>query len=220
MAKYMIHTSVKRLNYVENFLIPSMIEQGICKDDITVYLDENREGNLKSCIKSFQSLSKEGGTWHLQDDIILSSKFKTITELGDKGISCGFCNIYSKDMAQGFRPVKDMWYSFPCIRIPNNIAHEFVDWFNTSAVQIKYKAYIADNKFDDSLFRFFMLERHGDMYVYNIAPNIVDNIDYLIGGSLINYQRTQSDVNSLYFNEDERKEMLKWKLQNSVYNHK
>ena len=69
MSKYMIHTCPKRKWYVDEFLVPSMIEQGIDSQDITVYNDENEDGHLMAFMNSWKQL-KEGGTWHLQDDII------------------------------------------------------------------------------------------------------------------------------------------------------
>lgn len=215
MAKYMIHACPKRMDYVERYLVPSMLEQGIKRSDIQIYNDTKKLGNLRACIDSFRLVAqKNGGTWHLQDDIIISSKFKEVTEAESKGIVCGFCNKYSKDMLAGYRPVNDMWYSFPCIRIPNKIASEFIDWFYSSAVQNKYRAYIEEGKYDDSLFRYFMLEKHSDMVVHNLCPNIVDNIDYFIGGSIVNYQRSnKEDADSIYFKEVE----LKWKLQKAIY---
>ena len=217
MAKYMIHTCSKRKWYVQQYLVPSMLEQGIKKSDIRIYGDEKRLGNLRACIDSFRIIAdKNGGTWHLQDDIIISSNFREATESEDKGIVCGFCNNYSKDMLSGYRPVQDMWYSFPCIRIPNKIVAEFIDWFYSTNTQTKYKAYIEQGKYDDSLFRYFILDKHPDMYVYNINPNIVDNIDYLIGGSIVNYQRSEkSDANSIYFEEHGLIEILSEKLRAS-----
>lgn len=201
MAKYMIHACSKRMWYVTDYLIPSMLNQGISADDITTYLDYNSEGNLKSCIKSFNMLSETGGTWHLQDDIIISSNFKEVTENEDNGVRCGFCNIYSSDMKSGYVISKNMWYSFPCIRIPNYLAHKFVRWINSSKIQTKYAAYIADNKHDDMLFKTFMVSEYYGEVIKNICPNIVDNIDYLLGGSIINRERKNQDINSIYFNE-------------------
>lgn len=53
MPNYLIHTMPKRKWYVENYLIPSMLEQGIKKDSITIYNDDNKAGNLKTCMTAF-----------------------------------------------------------------------------------------------------------------------------------------------------------------------
>ena len=52
-TKYLIHAMPKRMWYVEKYLIPSMIEQGIAKENIRVYNDEKGEGNLRACLNAF-----------------------------------------------------------------------------------------------------------------------------------------------------------------------
>ena len=77
MAQYLIHTYPKRLWYVEQYLIPSMLAQGIDKASIIVYNDVNKEGNLLSCMKAFASVNNDdNGTWHLQDDVLICKDFK------------------------------------------------------------------------------------------------------------------------------------------------
>lgn len=213
MAKYLIHSCEKRKWYVDEYLVPSMLKQGIKRENVLVYNDNAKQGNLRSYMASSEMIdTTDYGTWHLQDDVIISTDFRKVTETYDKGVVCGFCNSYSKELPIGICLTRDMWYSFPCIRIPNHILKEFIDWLKTSVTQTKYKAYIEANKFDDTLFRIFMLSHYADMIVHNLYPNIVDNVDYLLGGSLINYQRTDSP-NSLYFVEPELIEELKRKMQ-------
>ena len=83
--KYMIHSYSKRLWYVEKYLIPSMVEQGIDTSDIYVFNDSNNRGNLQAYLDSVdyilnnEKLYKEDGIWHLQDDVIISSDFAKIT---------------------------------------------------------------------------------------------------------------------------------------------
>lgn len=202
--KYMIHTCPKRKWYVDEFLIPSMIEQGITHPNIIVYNDENNDGHLMAFMNSWKLL-KEDGTWHLQDDIILSSDFRRMTEAYDEGIVCGFVNSYSEYPGDiGYVDVSKMWYSMPCIRIPNEIMKEFVGWFVITETQKKYKAHILAKKHSDVLFWDFLKERHPDMKVLNLAPNIINHIDHLIGGSLINGTRHQTpeEIMSLYWNEE------------------
>ena len=116
----------------------------------------------------------------------------------------------------GLRPMNDIWYSFPCIRIPNSVLNGFIRWLNTSEVHNKYRAYIEANKFLDTLFRIYVIQEHSCRLVHNLYPNIVDNVDYLLGGSTINYQRDKLPV-SLYFIEKEKIEELKTSLSNTVY---
>lgn len=210
MAKYLIHGCQQRKWYIDKFLVPSMLEQGIKREDILIFIDSEKLGNLRAFIASSEMLGNEQGTWHLQDDVILASDFKAITEKYDKGIVCGFCNRFSEGLPTGVRLVRDMWYSFPCIRIPNNILKLFIEWLKKPSTQNKYRAYIEAGKFDDSLFRAYMLSEHPYKLVHNLYPNIVDNIDYLIGGTIANYQRDKDDnVNSLYYIEESRIEKLK-----------
>ena len=46
-----------------------------------------------------------------------------------------------------------------------------------------------------------MLLKHSDMKVLNLAPNLVDHIDMLIGGSTINNGREVVVCNSCYWND-------------------
>lgn len=218
MARYLIHSCQKRKWYVDEFLLPSMLKQGIERENILIYNDNAKLGNLRAFLSSAEIIdTRISGTWHLQDDVIISSNFKEVTETYDHGIVCGFCNTYSADLPIGIRPVRDMWYSFPCIRIPNGLLKSFVRWVNIPSTQNKYRVYIEANKFDDTLFRAYIISLYKDKLVHNLCPNIVDNVDYLIGGSIINYNRPVSDVNSIYFTEKPLKEELKNALSNTVY---
>lgn len=69
----------------------------------------------------------------------------------------------------------------------DKIAGECGLWFFDVCSKCKdpmYQDRIRRKKHDDDFFRYFMTERHADMYVTNLVPNIVDHIDYLIGGTL------------------------------------
>lgn len=212
MSTYLIHSCQKRKWYVDEYLVPSMLKQGIERENILIYNDVHKEGCLKSFIESSQMItSLRGGTWHLQDDVIISSNFKELTEAYDSGIVCGFCSYYSEDVPMGIRTVKDMWYSFPCIRMPNSVLRGFINWLKSPTINNKYRAYIEANKFVDSLFREYILQNHACKTVQNLYPNIVDNVDYLLGGSTINYQRDKEPV-SLYFLDTSLVEDLKMEL--------
>ena len=74
--KFVIHTCPDRMWYIRDFLVPSMLEQKIPVDDITISNDAERMGTLKFYLKSFSELPKDiYGTWHLQDDVVLSKHF-------------------------------------------------------------------------------------------------------------------------------------------------
>lgn len=208
MAKYLIHACNQRMWYVNEYLIPSMIKQGINPIDISVWQDKTCKGNLLACIDAFSSVAhKNGGTWHLQDDTIISSNFKELTERYDRGIKCGFCGTHDDKTKTGFQFAKDMWYSFPCIRVPNVLADKFVQWFYLNANN--FGSYVEAKKYDDSIFREFMKAKYPSLMVTNITPNLVNHIDYLIGGSIINDKNRREPIVSQYWEESELIEELK-----------
>lgn len=202
--KYLIHATPKRMWYVENFLIPSMTEQGIEKQSIQVYNDKESDGNLKACMKAFLTCEGEGGTWHLQDDVVISYDFKEVTEKYRSGIVCGLCTKYDKNRRAGDGNVRSKWYSFPCIHIPNDIARRCGKWFFKEAIHdSQYWAWIEENKFDDSLFWEYVELHEENVKVFKVKPNIVNHIDYLLGGSIANKQRCADDlVKSIYWHDD------------------
>lgn len=198
MAQYMIHTCKKREWYVKEYLIPSMLEQGIYKHQIIVFTDNGELGNLKAFLTSLEHVAKPSmfysGTWHLQDDVILSSNFRKVTELNDRGVVQGFVSEYDRD--------DYYWWSFPCIRIPNTIAADFLKWMRDVApTNPEYRMWISKNKFDDALFKAYLLEHKAE--VTHLEPNIVDHIDYLIGGSVANHQRGLVSVRSVNWPEED-----------------
>ena len=206
--QYMIHACPQRLWYVENFLIPSMKTQGIPRADITVWCDRDGKGNLLSFVESCRVCSKLNtpGVWHLQDDVLIGRSFAERTQNRPTGgLICGFCFPVS-DPCINFRgsniPTKFMWYSFPCIYIPNVLAGEFADWYaNDARHRARYQEKISDRRHDDWFFREFMLERHGGDRVCNLAPNLVDHVDYLIGGTTINKMRSRKVNRASYWDE-------------------
>ena len=123
--KYMIHTYPKRLWYVNDYLVPSLIKQGIKKENIYIFNDSNKRGNLQAFLDSvdyiINFLPNEKGLWHLQDDVIICKNFKELSEMIDEEIvNNGFVNKWYANVEKSGRvKVKDYWYSFPCVYIPN-----------------------------------------------------------------------------------------------------
>lgn len=201
--KYMIHTCPERLWYVREYLIPSMQSQGI--SNIEIWNDIERKGNLQSFVESMKECGKRAGaTWHLQDDVVISSDFAQKTKMHNNGIVCGFCNEkFGPNISlHGSVPEQFMWNSFQCIRIPNETAKAFYEWFTAYAVNEKrFRGWILQRKFDDSFFQNFVLE-HYEGVVTNLKPNIVDHVDFLIGGSVINKARNHQS-RAAYFDGPE-----------------
>lgn len=210
--KYIIHACNQRMWYVEEFLIPSMQAQGI--RDIKIHLDRDGRGCLPSMMESLRECGRQRvSAWHLQDDVAVSRDFARKTEEHDAGIVCGFWHRYKgqedlKEVTDG----EDMRYSFPCIRIPWEMAGGFAEWFDREASgREEYRGWIGQKKYDDSFFRDYIREKHpGDM-VFNLKPSIVEHVDWLIGGSVANRER-QEICRATYWKDEDIIEELKDKL--------
>lgn len=217
MAKYLIHACLPREWYVMEYLIPSMLAQGIRDENISIYLDKNEEGNLESCMKAFESVpDDDGGIWHLQDDILLGSNFKELTEKYDSGIVCGHCYAKHKDRCDciGEVGIDKMWYSFPCIRIPNQIARGCAEYYHNDILPNRiYAPWIVAKKFDDTIFLMYLSSHHPKMTALNLVPNIVAHIDYLIGGTCAGKDRGELEPMSMYFDEMDLIDDLKKELE-------
>lgn len=222
MAYYLIHACNQRMWYVKRHLLPSMVEQGIDPKHILIYQDKNSIGNLRAWIDSCNKLvvhaTKLGaeGVWHLQDDVVISKNFKENTEKYDRGIVCGFTCNYRTTPVSGTFSIADekMWFSFPCIRIPSDILEHFVCWANVNLWQSKYfKPCVHKNNADDLVFREWLYDNYPDLQELNLAPNLVNHIDYLIDGSVVNSWR-KTDTTSMFWNEDDTIENLKKALEN------
>jgi len=211
-TRYMIHTCPERLWYVEEYLIPSMTAQGIPQDHIKVWNDTKHKGILKATMTSWMELEDDGGTWHLQDDTIISNDFKQKTESFNYGIVCGFKSRYDGSLPSGVVNVKSRWFSFPCIRIPNKIAKDCADWVLTSIIgNPVYRDWWVEGRNDDLLFWKFVEQTHPNEKIVNLEPNIIDHIDYLIGGSL-HSTREVPKVRSVLWEDEDLVTQLKKKL--------
>ena len=227
--KYMIHSCNQRQWYVDKYLVPSLYEQGIKKEDVYVYQDKNCEGNLKSWIQSCHLASELWGdnenVWHLQDDVIVCSNFKQRTEeleALDYKVICGFTCKYDDGRGPGEGPtLNHMWYSFPCIRIHTAISKEFALWADIYLWRDnQFGFWHRHKKGDDYIFRVWIESYYPNMKVLNLVPNLIDHIDYLIGGTVVNPQRemTGVDIRSIYWEEPELVEELERRIKNDSDN--
>ena len=188
MSKYQIHVSQKRLWYVNDYLIPSMLEQGIKEDDILLCTDTKGVGSIEAYRQAFEQLPDEGYTWHLQDDIIISPDFKEVTENeeAENTVLCVFNSYYDKTSRVGKVQPYDMWYSFPCIGIPNHMAKGCMEWIQRCMIgNMAYRKYWEEGNCVDWFFKQYVRDEVENVIVINRVPNIVDHIDYLLGGSTI-----------------------------------
>lgn len=189
--KFLIHACPSRIWYVQEFLYPSLLAQGADPADVEIWNDAQGKGNLRSCMESFAARTGDGGTWHLQDDVILCSDFLERCRRYDEGVAYGFAcrNFGDRLDAYGTVYVPDAWNSFQCVRIPDPWARECSEWVLSQAWE--KEIYVAAElpvlwglgRGDDTFFHEFMNTRHAETVAENIRPNLVDHIDWLIGGS-------------------------------------
>ena len=211
--KYMIHACNSRMWYVDDYLVPSLLKQVIAKDDIYVYQDKDCEGNLKSYIKSCHlayEMWGETNVWHMQDDVIVSAKFKERTEELEENplrVISAFTCKYDDGRGPGEAECKNhIWYSFPCTRINSRLSKEFASWCDTYLWRDnQFGFWTRYKKGDDYIFRVFMESYHPKEHVLNLIPNLVDHIDFLLGGTVVNPQRQMqgADVRSMYWDEND-----------------
>lgn len=205
--KYLIHTCPKREWYVNDHLIPLLTEQGITKNDIKVWNDKNKVGNLESFVASCEWIGKnydlKESTWHLQDDIVVSKRFVEEAEKPYSGLKNGFCNeIFDGERTNYIGEITSngMWFSFQCILIPNKVAAEFAKWFREECIpQGLYPEYVESGRCDDSIFREWVME-HLSIPAMNVFPNIADHIDYLIGGTACGTRKV-NDTRKAYWRD-------------------
>lgn len=206
--RIMIHAVPKRLEHV-NTLRSILAAQGVHPEGILLYVDENMEGNLEATVKSYEYLEErildpEEQIWHLQDDVVICKDFaeriRTMQKDMPYGVVCAFCSEVDRGVRPGNVLPEHMWYSFQCIRIPVGLSLEFAMWIRDGDHSEEQAKKIEANKFDDSLFREFMLEQHQFYPVYNYSPNLVDHRDDMCGGSIVNPGR-EEQIRALYYTE-------------------
>lgn len=205
--RIMIHTCVQREWYVYGYLLSEIYAQGASPHEIEVYIDTEKKGNLQSCLESFTKCSKNdaGGTWHLQDDVILASDAVQRMREHDDGLVAGFVNQkWGPDpTAIGRVPIDKMWYSFQCLRIPDIYAGAFAKWVNEDAYKRdRFFRMWRSNKHDDEFFRYWLLEVHPEETALNLKPCLVDHIDYLIGGTVVNPYRSEPINRAAYWADE------------------
>ena len=188
--KVLIHACPRRMWYVTEFLVPNLIEQGA--DAVEVWNDEDGKGNLASCMECFASVKGDGVTWHIQDDVLPRRDFvERCRDLEPDRIVYGFCNEqFTDDPDQTGRVYQpDSWHSFQCVLIPDAYARECAEWFysgewkNTPRqdIEVLYNT----NRGDDTFFQEFLMQRHGGDMVTNAKPNLVEHVDWIVGGSVL-----------------------------------
>lgn len=215
----MIHAAPPRMHYVNDFLVPRLKAQGF--NNITIWNDSKGLGCLWSYIESLESLPEEGHTWHLQDDVLPDHRFykwATSEWAQYPGIITGFgCKyFYHVNSFGNARNCEDMFYSFPCMRIPNKVSKNFIDWFNeVKDRDIRIIEKLPTGKYVDYFFKLFIGDNEHEIAIYNFFPNIVEHVDECISGSLVNKQRKKLAKAILFEDVKALADLRVWSEKNS-----
>lgn len=207
----LIHACPERMWYINEFLLPELTRQGV--RNVDVYNDVERLGNLQAFLDSVWTRCRAGeDTWHLQDDVWPCSDFGAKIEAlaGREGVVCGFVNEIGGPDANlvGEQCAADLWYSFPCIRIPGQWARQLAAWVRAGADGGSDAArFLAKNQGDDWFFQRFLALYHADAPVYHCKPCLVEHVDFLLGGSQVSPWRGYW-ARAAYWDESEQIEKL------------
>ena len=193
-VRILIHACPKRMWYVNDFLIPMLTDQGARTNEILLWNDSGGRGNLISCMEAFASLPFDGETWHIQDDVLPCRDFMARIRAHPGGPAYGFCcRTFFDDVRNAGRVyAADAWHSFQCVCIPDAWARDCAEWFFSGAWErsswdIDLPTLRKIGKGDDSFFREYLMQKHGTETVTNYAPNLVEHVDWLIGGSSLGH---------------------------------
>lgn len=204
----LIHASPQRMEYVTRFLLPRL--NGL---KITVWCDHEGKGNLKAYLDSYKDIPPYGDTWHLEDDVLPDRHFRQWAEEveGFDGIVCGYGSKGYKNVIGQIKQPEDLWYSFPCIRIPNAYLLDMIPWLEDikdKDTDIRRK--VEANKGIDYIFRRYVIDH--PIPIYHHDPCMVEHIDDLIGGSLTNNRG--ASPKAIRFNDREGlEELRRWASQ-------
>lgn len=218
--KILIHACPKRMWYAEDFLAPMLLKQGA--EEVEIWNDSDKQGNLLACMRSFEARMGDSGTWHIQDDVLPCRDFVERCRAVDSGVVYGFCNEqFTDDPDQTGRVhVESAWHSFQCVRIPDEYARECAEWFFSREFEDIKTAEMAvleeAGKGDDTFFREFLCTKHPYDLVLNAKPNLVEHVDWIVGGSILHPWRGYLS-RAYYWNDEELvtelKQMVKGKVQ-------
>ena len=184
--KILIHAVPERMWYVDEFLVPALRAQGA--ETVEIWNDAEHTGNLAACMAAFAAREGDSGTWHLQDDVLPCRDFVKRCRDLDDGVVFGFAcrNFEDRIDAWGRVYAPDAWHSFQCVRIPDAYARECEAWLHGEGMDNEnYPLWIRSGKMDDSVFRTFLVEKHGRETVENLKPCLVDHVDFILGGSVL-----------------------------------
>ena len=152
---YLIRATNKRLWYVNEFLIPEMLKQGISEKEIRVF--EDNSGNLSSFINMCKFIAENyrwyDFVWVLQDDVMISDDFyKKTFEFRNIEVN-GFCSGVDNIENSGFLQPDKSWLSFQCKNLRADKLEYFLDWYKVSIqYNSKIKSLANTGKHDDLIY--------------------------------------------------------------------
>ena len=161
-------------------------------------------GCLEACMKCFSEVEGDGHTWHLQDDVLIAENFRELAESYDwfDGLVAGIRTRYDAGRPDGDgtprTDKKQMWVSFPCIRIPDILARGCAHSFYHTPLD--YSQWKMKNRGDDMVFRKYVNSACPSAPYINAIPNLVDHIDYLIGNTT-STQKLAAPSRALHFDK-------------------
>lgn len=215
---YVIHTSPKRIDVVNGFLVPCFKNYGI--QNIVVWNDSIMKGQLDAwtdCARWILEQKEYRYTWHLEDDVIPCKMFKEISEtvMDDDMITQGFITdyIYAGFKGKtGFLSLKDMPYGMQCIGIPNKYLNgyvQFVDEYVKNGLYRK-RQYDCGTLYSDNVFLGYMKKYHSNVLVNVMGDCMVEHIDYLIGGRSVRAKNEGIRKAVRFDNREEVERLKEW----------
>lgn len=179
---FVIHCVPKRRKWVDGYIIPELKKH---KEKYIIYEDKKGDGNLKSFTNSLDKVKDiPNGCWHIQDDIYFAKDFfERIKKMPKDMLILGFTSADWCLGAPGTQFISGAWLSFQCVYIPTRYTKGFRQFLKD--YYDEYKDMIDQNCNDDTLFKKHLLKNFPSDWVWNEKPNLVNHIDYLIGGTTI-----------------------------------
>lgn len=194
---FIIHCVPKRKKWVDGYIIPELKKHN---QKYIIYEDTKGDGNLKSFTKSLDKVKNiPNGCWHIQDDIYFSSDFfERIKTLPKDMLIAGFTSADWCHGREGIQFIQGGWLSFQCVYIPTKYVSGFRQFLKDYYED--YKQMIDSGCCDDTLFQKYIKKKFPEDWCLNVKPNLVNHIDYLIGGTTIH--KNFKPHLALYWDED------------------
>lgn len=227
MSLYVIHTSPKRIKFVNEYMVPCFKRYGV--ENIVVWNDEEMEGQLTAWTKCAVWILEQGykGAWHLEDDVVPCKRFKEISE-GlelENRIVQGFITenrFFDFKGKTGIVPVHDLPYGMQCMYIPELYTLGFVYFMKRFVEKGLYRKgqYERGTLYSDDVLRGLLRRECKKDFVNCLDDCMVEHIDYLIGGRSVPKGAKEGNRTARKFDNYEEVERLKEWVRETDYNGK